>query len=219
MPEAGSEFLDLEHLSQVAEAVPEEPIESEDYVEYTATPPGRYVSPSRVIKGLQRDDGHFTFHVILQGGIVDIDDPSRTYEKSDRFPLTDKRISTRPYQHFDRGTTSGAARYLAAFGVSTKGVKVSAVPGLMLETQTQPVGVRIGRAPKAQQDAGQWVLPYHDGNGNEVVAPTNARPEGFKEFRTGDFLDETGKYRNVLEAAGRVWQTKAIVDGYFKLRD
>ncbi len=210
------EFLDLESLVQVAEAVPEEPVEAEDYVPFAATPPGKYISPSRRITGRQRDDGHISFKIELQGGIVDVDDPSRTFEKGDKYPMTDRRTSTKPFQDFDRGITSGASKYLRAFGVSTKGVRADAIPALMLETQTQAVGVSVGRTVKAKEVDGGWLKPYHDGQGNVVIEAN--RPDGFKEYRTKDFRDEDGNLLNFVTAGGEEWAAKAILDGYFKLK-
>lgn len=214
MPE--NDMLDLEALQQNAENVPEEEVEEASYTPFTATPPGRYISPSRSIKGRQRDDGHFTFEIKLEGGIVAADDPSRTYEKG-QYPLADRRCSTKPFQDFDRGITSGASKYLRAFGVSTKGLRPDKVIPLMLETQTQPVGVIVGRAPKAQKnEAGEYMMPFHDKDGNVVVEAR--RPDGFREYRTKDFRDAEGKLVNTLEAGGITWQAKATVDGYFELK-
>jgi len=217
MPDNSDDLLDLEALTQNAEEVPDEPVEAEDYVPFTATPPGRYISPSRVIKGRQRDDHHFTFQISLQGGIVDANDSSRTYEKSDRYPLTDRRCSTKPFQDFDRGITSGASKYLRAFGISTKGVKADAIPALMLPTQTVAVGVSIGRGPKSKDVDGKWLTPFHDGQGNHIVA--DKRPDGWKEFRTKDFRNEDGTLKNSIEAADQTWDAKATVEGYFPLKD
>lgn len=211
-----NEMLDLETLQQNAEEVPDVEVEAADYTPFTATPPGRYISPSRVIKGRQRDDGHFSFEIRLEGGIVDEADPSRTYEKGS-YPLTDRRMSTKPYQDFDRGITSGASKYLRAFGISTKGLRPDAIIPLMLETQTQPVGVIVGRAPKAKKlDDGTYVMPFHDGNGNVVVEPR--RPDKFREYRTKDFRDAEGNLSNTLEAGGETWDAKATVDGYFQIK-
>ncbi len=213
---ATDEFLDLESLVQVAEAVPEEPVEAEDYVPFAATPPGKYISPSRRITGRQRDDGHFSFKIELQGGIVDVDDASRTFEKGDKYPMTDRRTSTKPFQDFDRGITSGASKYLRAFGVSTKGIRADAIPALLLETQTQPVGVSVGRTAKAKDVNGKWLKPFHDGKGNVVIE--SERPDGFKEFRTKDFRNDDGDLLNAIEAGGETWSAKAVIDGYFKLK-
>lgn len=210
------EMLDLEALQQTAEDVPEEEVEEASYTPFTATPPGRYISPSRVIKGRQRDDGHFTFEVKLEGGIVDQADPSRTYEKG-QYPLTDRRMSTKPFKDFDRGITSGASKYLRAFGISTKGLRPDAVIPLLLGTQTEPVGVIVGRAPKAKkQEDGTYLMPFHDKDGNVVVE--ERRPDGFREYRTKDFRDAEGNLSNTLEVAGQTWDAKAVVDGYFQLK-
>lgn len=218
MPET-NEMLDLESLQQNAENVPEEEVEAQDYTPFTATPPGRYISPSRSIKGKQREeDGHFTFEIKFEGGIVAEGDPSRVYEKG-QFPLTDRRVSTKPFQDFDRGVTSGASKYLFALGISTKGLRPDAVIPLMLESQTQPVGVVVGRAPKAQKDeSGQYVMPFYNAKDPSVVVVERRRPDGFREYRTKDFRDKDGNLLNTLEAGGVTWQSKAIVDGYFKIK-
>ncbi len=218
-----NDYLDLETLQANAENVPEEPVEAEDYQPFSITPIGRYVSLSRKIVGKQRDDGHFAFEIEFTGGLASEADPSRVYEKG-QYPLKDRRVSTKPFQDFDRGITSGASKYLRAFGVSTKGRTAREIPSDMLLTQTEPVGVFVGREARAQkaedgtyerpmliQDEGgkYTVLVYRVDNGVRYVPA----------FRTKNFKDKDGKQLNsVTDSLGRVWAGQPVVEGYFQLK-
>lgn len=200
MPEA-AEYLDLETLVQNAEDISNEEVEEANYTPYSVTPPGRYISLSRVISGKRRDDGHFGFKVEFTGGLASEADPSKVYEKGN-FPLTDRRISTKPFQDFDRGVTSGASKYLRAFGISTKGKTAAEVAPLLIDTQTAPVGVIIGREAKAEKndETGTWERPA-------------------KALRTKNFRNEDGTLNaTATDPDGRVWKGAPVVEGYFQLK-
>lgn len=217
-------YLDLETLAANAEQVPDEPVEAEDYQPYSITPIGKHISLSRKITGRQREeDGHFSFEIEFTGGIALEEDPSRIFEKGN-YPLKDRRCSTKPFQDFDRGITSGASKYLRAFGVSTKGMKASEIPGLMSATQVEPVGVYIGREARAQkQDDGTYERPMLIADaGGKFTVLVYAVDSGIKyrpAFKTKDFKTADGKQLNaVTDANGRVWQGQPVVEGYFQLK-
>jgi hypothetical protein len=217
---ADNDFLDLSALAQVAENIPDEAVEAVDYNPFPTTPPGKYLSISRVITGRQRDDGHFTFQIALAGGITPVDG-GRTYEKSDKYPLTDRKISTKSFQDGDRGITSGAAKYLRACGFDVKGLKAADIPALMQESQLIPVGVVIGRGVKAVETENGWETPFIHRDGSGVTYATGFNPDKktLREVRTSDFRDAEGNVANTYtDANGRVWDSKATVDGYFQIK-
>lgn len=222
MPES-NEYLDLETLKANAEDVPDEPVEAEDYQPFSITPIGKFISLARKITGRQRPDGHFAFEIEFTGGIAMEDDPSRVYEKG-QYPLKDRRCSTKPFQDFDRGMTSGAAKYLRAFGVSVKGLRAIEIPDLMSATQVEPVGVYIGREAKAfKAEDGEYERPMlifnpetqkYDTLVYRVDQNTKWRPA----FTTKHFKSEGKQLNSVTDANGRVWTGQPVVEGYFQLK-
>jgi hypothetical protein len=216
-------YLDLDTLAANAEAVPDEPVEAEDYQPFSITPIGRYISLSRKITGRQRDDGHFAFEVEFTGGIASEDDPSRVFEKGN-YPLKDRRVSTKPFQDFDRGVTSGAAKYLRAFGVKTGGVRAGEIPSLMSATQVEPVGVYVGREVRAQKNEdGTYERPMliagPSGKYDTLVYSVDPGTKWYPAFKTKHFKGEGGKQLNsVTDANGRVWQGQPVVEGYFQIK-
>lgn len=215
-------YLDLDTLAANAEAVPEEPVEAEDYVPFSITPIGRFISLSRKITGRQRDDGHFAFEIEFTGGIALEEDPSRVFEKGN-YPLKDRRISTKPFQDGDRGVTSGAAKYLRAFGISVKGVGAREIPALLAGTQVEPVGVVIGREAKAQKaEDGTYERPMliagPSGKMDTLVYRVDPGVRYTPAFRTKAFRDGDRQLATVTDANGRVWQGQPVVEGYFQIK-
>lgn len=189
-------YVDLSALNGAGEPLVE-PLETEDYSTFALTPVGNYVTHSRVITAKEKDDGTTTFAIELVGG-VQHPETGKMYNVG-KFPLR-TWVSDKLYQQNDRpGKTSGVAEYLRACGFNpkqftTKGELISAV----MESQTIPVGVFIGRTNKAEKQA--------DGS-----------YAGGGELKTKSFLNEDGTYATTVVVNGKTYIGKEKVGSFSRL--
>lgn len=184
---------------------------------FKVTPPGEYLSTSRVIKGKQITKGaaagHYEFVVSFSNGLID-----QETTKLVKTPFLDKKISTVPYDLKDEsgqavlnadGTKkqgSSVASYLAAFAVNTKGMTLQQVRDALMETQSQAVVAGVGRTDTAKQLSS----PGPDGS---LWSRLNLKTKDFIVDR--DPINQQPIYTDELVLGGVAYKAKAVVS-YFK---
>lgn len=203
MPDANasaSEYLDLNELANFSEPLPED-IESADYVAFKTMPVGNYLSASRKITGKRTKEGHITFTVVHEGGLV-FADSGKTYAR--QYPLK-KFISTKPYQLPETsGKTSGVAEYLRACDFDPKGMSLDTILAAMMESQTIAVGCFVGRTDRRvkNETTGEWA-------GGKLKT---------KDFRSGVDTDGKPVYGEFAEKDGKTYRATPTILSYSKLK-
>ena len=196
-----NDYLDLSSLKDVAEPLPGGPIQSEDFTRSSTMPVGTYVSHTRSITAKKRDDGHISFAITFDGGLL-FTENGKVY--GEKYPLK-KWVTTVPFK-VERdgaelaGTTSSAADYLKAVGLNPKGLNtIAEVVEAMVESESMPVGVFVGRTDRrVKADNGTW-------SGGDLKT---------KDFKGG--TNEAGDpvYLEQIEKDGKTYRAAPVVTSF-----
>lgn len=200
-----SQYLDLGTLAHVAEPLVE-PIESSDFTTFKTMTPGWYLSRARKITGKQRPDGQFSFTIVFEGGVENVE-TGRVY--ADRFPLKTWRSST-PFQTKDRegnvipGKTSQIAEYLRYCGLTPKTIGTSdELIAMVNESQAIPVRVFVSRTDRREKT--------ENPDGTVVYSSIGLK---LQDFNTG--TKEAPVWAEVVERDGKTYKANAVVNSFGK---
>jgi hypothetical protein len=187
---------------------------------FKVTPPGKYLSQSRVVRGkkITKGDyaGHFEFEIRLEGGIID-PKTGKTFGTG-KFPMT-KKVSTIPFPLKDFDTqqpilnadgsqkkSSAVANYLMQFNYKPSNMTLNEVLDAMVETQAIPLGVGVGRTDKRVEGGVDPATGKTVWLGGELKT---------KDFQTGVDADGNPIYADVVTKDGQTYEAKAIVSYFF----
>jgi hypothetical protein len=197
MNEGLQAYTDLDSNISSEAVLPEE-IETQDFSTKYSQPVGNYITNQRKITVKKREDGHLSFKVEHIGGLVFVETGGVWAEK---FPLM-KFLTTTPYQQgTSPGKTSGVAQYLRACGFEPKGLEVEGLINAMIESQTIPVEVFVGRTDKGKKQ--------QDGS----YTQKNLK---LKDFNTG--TKEAPVYAESVTIDGEVFEARPNVGSYSKIK-